>query len=446
MNRLISNNGSVLLIVMIALLMVTSLYSAVILYGSYHRKLALRDVLATKAFYLAESGVEAALSHLDNEHEYSFYLTGQIKSSGKYEVNVKPFGAYLLCISKGISGSREKTIRCLLGAIPEERFNNALNLGGKDYPLTLAGRTSITGDVLVSPSGVLPGRFKGKRFGGDKLVYGEIKNSLFNRLPEYDDTIIKQFQENISDISYNNSKIIDKTYILDDESYGTIKNDSSVHFKSDLIINIADNILELNDWYYKVKGNLEIVNSSRIYGYGIIEVDGNVLIADDCYIKDIIIIANKNVLLKDQAVFAGQIIANEKVEISQHACLAGEAVVINIGKLADEDRCIYINSNKISKGTLLCDIQSTKPGRQSMFKSLDLSNTSSFSGLIFNTGYSKVSGYLEGNLSTASFYLYDAPTVYINWLVDANIISKAVYKVVPAVFSRNSDYAKVGNL
>jgi len=449
MNKINTQSGSALFVVLIALLLVTSLYSAVILYGSYHRRLALRDVLDTKAFYLAESGIEAALARLNQDHNYNFSLSEQIEASGRYEADIKPYGVWLLCTSKGISGTREKILRCLIGAVPEPKFKNALNLGGQNFPLTLAGRTSITGDVLVSPSGVLPGRFKGKRFGSERLVFGEIKQSSFNRLPQYDDNVLKQFQEEIGQIRHKERKIIDRTFILDNENAYIIEKDSVIQFRSDLIIDLAEKVFDLTNKYFQIKGDLTVIHSSRIYGFGVIDVEGEVILDDNCYLKDVIISAQNDIFMKGNSAFGGQFISNSKVEISQSAYLTGNAVVVNTGELTDIDRCIYIESSQQSHGILFCDLQSNqnnRPGRPSMFKSIDLSNYSDFNGIIYNTGYSKISGKIIGNLSTASLYIYDAPTVYINWLVDAIITSGDVFKTVPVVFAGETGYAKVGGL
>jgi hypothetical protein len=448
MNRLANNKGSALLIVLIALLLVTSLYAAVILYGSYHRRLAIREVADTRAFYLAESGIEAALSRLNQESEYKFVLSEKIGNSGGYEVDVKPFGAYLLCTSTGTSGIRARTLRYLIGMKPENKFSNAVNLGGQDYPLTLAGRTTIIGDVLVSPAGVLPGRFKGRRYGGEKLVYGEIIQSAFDRLPEYSDTIINAFKSDIERLTFGKGMVFDRTFILNENTLPDIQDDSLIQFNSDLIIELEEKAFDLTDKYFLVRGNLQVSNSSRLYGFGIIKATGDVIFDNDCYLKDMIIMSDKDILFKGNSVFAGQLLAGGKVEITQTASLDCQAVVIATGELTDEDRGIYFSSSQKSQGIILCDLklgQTNRPG-QRMYKSIDLADGSDFSGLIYNTGCSRVSGSLSGCLSTASLYIYDAPTVYINWLVDAIVASENIYEIIPAAFTGSGIYAKVGRL
>ncbi|MCP4580524.1 MAG: hypothetical protein GY839_02820 [candidate division Zixibacteria bacterium] len=449
MNKLRSKNGSVLLLVMVALLLITTLYSAVVLYGSYHRRLALQDVMDTQAFYMAESGIEAAVAKLNQESNYGLAFSGEVDSLKGYEVNVRPFGAYLLCESKGKAGTRDKTLRCLIGAVPEDKFDNAINLGGQDYPLTLAGRTTIIGDVLVSPSGVLPGRFKGKRFGGKKLVFGEIKKSPNNRLPPFDDSIIEQFQSEIDRIAFSSSREIDKTFILDDANWPEIQKDSLIEFNSGLIISINEKSLNMTGRHFKVNGNLVINEISRVYGYGIVEVEGEVQIEGNCYLKDLIILVDNDVEIKGDAVYAAQLIAKSKVEITENATLSGNGVVVCLGEIADDERCVYLSGLKPCQGSILCDLENinaNKPGHRNIMKTVDISPGSSFSGVIFNTGYSKVSGNISGNLSTGSFYMYDSPTVFINWLVDAAVESGDRLETIPAVFAGGTGYAKIGGL
>ena len=449
MSRLQLQNGSALLLVLVALLLITSLYSAVVLYGSYHRRLALQDVMDTQAFYLAESGIEAALSELNQTQDYRLVFSRDISANESCEVNVKPYGAYLLCDSRGKAGTRTKTIRCLIGAIPEERFKNAINLGGQDYPLTLAGRTTITGDVLVSPSGVLPGRFKGKRFGGSKLVFGEIIKSPNDRLPLYDDAVINQFLSDVGQISFNSSREIDKTFILDDAALIELQKDSLIEFKANLIISLKDKTLDMTGKHFKVDGNLIVNESSRIYGYGVIEVEGEVQLEGECYLKDLIILTNRDVQITGEAVYSGQLIANAKVEIAQNAWLDRNATIICLGDIDDDERCVYLNSSELSRGTILCDLENinaNRPGHRNIIKTIDTSPDCNFAGVIFNTGYSKVSGNISGNLSTGSFYIFDSPTVFINWLVDATVKSDDVFAAIPAVFAGGAGYAKVGGL
>jgi hypothetical protein len=449
MNRLSLNNGSALFIVLIVLLLITTLFSAVILYGSYHRRLALQDIQDSQAYYLAESGIEYALARLNDEPGFEQTFTENISPTGRIEVALKPFGAYLLCESRGIAGKRNKIIRCLIGAVPDQMFTHALNLGGQDYPLTLAGHTTIIGDVLVSPSGVLPGRYKGQRFGSDKLVYGEIIKSPTDRMPLYDDTIITEFIDGLSGIDIMSARRFDKTTVIDDNAINLIEQDSLLKFDANLAINLVDKKLDLTNKYLKVGGNLHITGDSRIYGYGIIEVEGETLLDGDCQVKDMVIVVKREATIAGNAVYAGQLLGNADIEVQGNAALSQSATLINIGELTDEPRCIYLNTAESSSGYIICDLLTAgvnQPGRQRMLKAIDLSDSADFTGVIFNSGYSKISGELTGNISSGSFYIYDAPTVYINWLVDAMLESSAEIKVVPAVFAGVNGYGKIGGL
>jgi len=449
MSRLRLENGSALLLVLVAILLITSLYSAVVLYGSYHRRLALKDVMDTQAFYLAESGIETALSRLNRKPDYRLAFNMDVGPNESFKVSVKPYGAYLLCESIGRAGSCDKTISCLIGALPEEKFKNAINLGGQDYPLTLAGRTTIIGDVLVSPSGVLPGRFKGKRFGGSKLVFGEIVQSPSDRLPRYDDAVINQFLTDVNQISFNSNKEIDKTFILDDAAWFELQNDSLLEFKANLIISLKDKTLDMTGRHFKVNGNLLVNESSRIYGYGVIEVEGEVQLEGECYLKDLIVLARRDVQLTGDAVYGGQLIASAKIDIAGSASLAGNAAVICLGEIDEDERCVYLNSTELSQGMILCDLENmnaNKPGHRNIMKTIDMSPKCNFAGVVFNTGYSQIAGNISGNLSTGSFYIFDSPTVFINWLVDATVKADDILTTVPAVFAGGAGYAKVGGL
>jgi hypothetical protein len=448
MSRFKTEKGSALLIVLVVLLLIMILFSMVVLYGNYHQINAIHDIGDTKAFYLAESGIEAALARLNKDKEIRFTFSDNVENMGSFTVDIRPFGAYQLCTSVGKSNTQSKTVTCLIGARNGGKFLNALNLGGQDYPLMLAGRTRIVGDILVSPSGVLPGRFKGQNYSGDVLVDGEIKQSPLDRMPTYDDKIIRNFITNVNDRASVEPTIFDAGFVLDDHSCSQINGDSNLLFKVNLTVSLEDNVIDLSNKFIKVKGNLIVGNKSKLRGCGVIDVDGDIRMSEDCYLKDMVLLAKRDTFIKGKAMFGGQIIASGKVEITQDAVLTGFGTIINIGPANDRDRCVYIESVQDSKGIIICDIitkNAPNPGQNREIKSIDLASNSQFSGVIYNTGYSKISGNVTGNVSTAYLYLYEAPTVYIDWLVNSTIIKGEEIKTIPAVFAGETGYAKAVN-
>jgi hypothetical protein len=449
MNKFGYSKGSALIIVLIVLLLVMILFSMVILYGSYHFKLASKDLNETKAFYMAESGIEAALASLNSGPDKVLSFSDTVNGSGSFYVDVKPFGAFLLCTSTGKSANVLQTIKCLIGCKVEGKFKNVLNLGGQDYPLMLAGKTKIVGDVLVSSAGVLPGRFKGQGFSGEKLVDGEIIQSPVKRLPDYDQSIINNYLENFRGRPFENGTVYSTTFMLSDDNISEINSDSILLYESDLVINLEKETLDLTGKSLRVEGQLRISGDSKIMGYGAIETENDISVEGNSIIKDVVLISKKDALFKDESKFAGQLISFGRTEFAEQASTANNATLVNVGDKNDNDRCIYLSGYGEIEATIISDIQSkdiSRPGESAISKNIELSGNCHFRGAIYNTGYSQISGSIKGSLSTNYLYLYDAPTVYIDWLVNTTIENIDNPDILPAVFGTEGEYVKSGNI
>lgn len=125
--------GSILLPVLAVLLLLTFLFTSVILYGAWHKMRAVKELQALRASYLAEAGVNRAIWCLSGHEGKDISwrtdsLTYCVKDADSYKFSVSSWGGYLAVESEGKAGSTRRKVKALIGQMPSEHFTRAINL------------------------------------------------------------------------------------------------------------------------------------------------------------------------------------------------------------------------------------------------------------------------------------------------------------------------------
>lgn len=415
--------GSILFPILILILLITILLSTVILYGSYHNVLIARKANDIKACYLAESALQFALRKLsiDGYDVIGSRQSARIDGAGTIEYLIQPYGTYLLCTGRGLAGKSKVELQGLLGRSPGPEFSPAINLGGTDYPLVVAGNTKIKGDVIVSSAGVIPGKYKGREFRGSILVDGQILKDRISRMPPIDKSSYDAFISSLESDDRDPDTTIDVFYILTDDEIHEIQRYPRPMFKSSLTINLDNGNLEMSNSFYKVSGDLRISGKTKIHGFGTLKVNGDATIEGRAELRDLVIICEGEVLIEGNAVIMCQIISKTKISVEEIAEIRRPGVLIVDSH--SRKGMIEYGSESISDGSALLlaeDFQYGK-GDKKKVPRIILRPGCEWQGLIYSEGFTTIMGRLTGNISTNGFYIYSEPTAYLNWLVDAKI-------------------------
>lgn len=421
-----SLRGSAILPLLVLVLLLTILLSTVIFYGAYHRTMAVRYMRRLQARYLAESALQLGLRAMTQSAPVlTFPLRGteMVDGVGTCEFQIAPFGLYLLCQAQGTAGGQTHTLRGLLGRSSGDEWATAINLGGGNYPLVLAGDTHIMGDVIVGPAAVIAGKFEGRNFNGSQLVAGDIISDRTNRMPRCDSAMtVAALGSMDRDPRMEFEMVFDQQMILSDENITEANGHQNILFRAGLTVALDTSLLDITGRHWFVQGDLVIRGKSRLFGFGRLETQRNLSITDDAELRDILITCHGDAQMRDRTLFKGQLICSNEISVDDSARLEWPAILAadatdGIGSISCQSRADLWGS------AVVFGADSLVYGRHQdqSIPGITIASSRLWRGLIYSQGYCTIRGQVQGNISTQAFYLYAEPTAYINWLVDARI-------------------------
>jgi hypothetical protein len=440
--------GSVLLPVLAVLLILTLIFTSVILYGAWHKMRAVKELQNLKASYLAEAGVNRAIWYLSGHEGKDIAwrtdsLTYRVKDSESYKFSISSSGGYLAVESEGKAGSTRKKVKALIGQMPSEYFSRAINLGKPDYPLVVTGNNQIIGDVMVGPAGVMEGKFKGIGFYGNTPVQGRILTQKEERLPFFSDGIIVEFESLLEKYSKNLDQRIDKALTLDDQSESGFFKNKSTQVDGNLVITSTKEKNFEGPGYVFCKGRVEISGNVLLDEGLILVADKSVEISEKAQVKDCIISSKSQVILRDSCQFQGQIFSDTSIVIKDQARSLHPSAFFVKGKVVEGkiEGDITIEDNEGSEGMIIFYEDERRQRNYSLplinNGMVQIDSRSTFAGIVFSQNYTKLEGSLLGSVSTNMFYLYFEPTTYINWLKDSLIDRTKLHRnfILPLTFA-----------
>lgn len=424
--------GSVLLPILAVLLVLTFLFTSVILYGAWHKMKAVKELQSLKASYLAEAGVNRAIWYLSGHEGKDISwrtdsLTYRVKGSQSYKFSISSWGGYLAVESEGKAGSTKKKVKALIGQMPSGHFSRAINLGKPDYPLVVTGNNRIIGDVMLGPAGVMEGKFKGIGFYGTTPVQGKILTQKGERLPFFSDSIIVEFENLLEKHSKNLDQRIDKALTLNDQSESGFFKNKSIQVDGNLVISSEKGKDFQGPGYVFCKGKVEIAGNVLLDQGLILVADKSVEVSEKAQLKGCIINSKSQVILKDSCQFQGQIFSDTSIVIKNQAKTFYPSAFFVKGKVIQGkiEGDITIEDNEESEGIIVFYEDKRRQKKYSLplvnKGMVEIDTRSTFSGIVFSQNYTKLEGNVLGSVSTNMFYLYFEPTTYINWLKDSSI-------------------------
>ena len=442
-----NQKGSALLPVLSVFFILILVFTSVVMYGAWHRLRARLTLQNLKASYLAEAGVNRALWLLSGheQKDLNFRTEGflqKIDTLQSYQFRIKNWGGYLLVESEGKAGRAKKSVKALIGQKQTEEFNRAINLGSPDYPLVVAGRTRIKGDVLLSPAGVIEGKFKGEGFLGDKLVDGKVYTQKSNRLPVFNTGLVTEFEELINHTKETAGSRMDRSLVIDRNTEQGYLKDKTIYIEGDILINAPKKKTLRGPCILFSTGKIEITGESKLEDRLILVAEKGIEVSGRTQLDDCILYSRKQVTLKDDALFEGQIFSDSSIVVEDRAKILFPSFLLVTGKKI-KDRIegkIEIRS-KEAEGIL--GLVEKDIGSSAFFMKnngvITISPQTVFKGITYSSNYTDVEGALYGNVSTNMFYFYSEPTTYIDWLKDAVINREELKKelILPLVFGQN---------
>lgn len=451
------DEGLAFITVLILMLIVILIVSSVIFVGHLQYRFIRRDAIRLQAMYLAEAGIYQSLAD-DREfdvaagttasfHKPSAERTFRYPEGGTAQVIIHPWGGFLRLDSKVDLKGQTATVRALVGQKIPDAFGAAVILDRIDYPLVVAGETSITGDAYVGRNGVREGVIHTEPYKGAKLVDGQIVKSDKSLFPEFDPNLLSQSLSDIEDLLkepakgrvYYNSLTIDTA------------NDSLLGDGKNLFVYGDLNILQITapntipSCTLTVAGNLNVYANIRFSPWTALAA-GKAIHLAGCQFSKVLLMAHDSIHIASGCSGDAQLLSRGKIVLEGGANLTWPSLVyVETDEPAKDifrPRIVLEPGSRIVGSVILWSPRKTSIQEQDLFV---IHKGAEVHGLVFTNDWLDISGTVSGCAAAGSIYLYVSPTTYVNWMYNA-VINRTQLEsdfVLPIGFAGSSDYTEI---
>jgi cytoskeletal protein CcmA (bactofilin family) len=397
-----NENGSALITVVIIITITVIFLSILFLYSVYQRRMVANLGYQTQTYHNAKSAVLLALQKYNSftPKKYTFHFQQNDSTS----VHIEPYGLFLRATAVSKIKDIQSSRTFLIGQKQDARFKAALILGDVDNPLVVAGNTLIRGDVLVGLAGVKPGVLKGRRFRGEKTIIGKMIRKRTSSLPSFNKQLIESQIDRLQ--HFYPTALSNAIY-----HFPKLKlNNGSMVLSTDILRSLQEQGLKsiIGPGTIFVEGKISI---SNIYLQGPITVfSENEVLLDQSFSSKNVLWFTQSLIISSQSEMSGQFYANRKITINSGVHLSYPSVV---GVISESANQLTISEKAIVNGSVLLSGENDPK--------LIINENAIINGVIYSDNYTELRGVVNGSVLTQSFYMYEAPTVYINWINNATI-------------------------
>jgi hypothetical protein len=309
------------------ILVISIISSSFILINYYNSALVLQSLKKEQLYREVNSGINYGLSFhqeipINDKIEVDLYLD----EKSKVLIGKKHWGAFYILSSEATWKNKTVSKSVLIGANINEGERIALYLADQNKPLSLTGKTQITGNCYLPKSGVKRAYIEGKSFVGNKLING-IKLNSNKTLPAINAELIAENQKNFTPNESLTDSLMDfELFEEQDTIVNSFSNKTLVLYSPSIIELsnkvIAGNVIIKSDKGIVVNASTQLSNTI-LYAKGIVlneNVEGNmqlfakdsILIADNCQLNYPSVVA---LLGKGNTAFSRRIICEEGITI-----------------------------------------------------------------------------------------------------------------------------------
>lgn len=426
--------GSGLLATLLLITMVMVLVSAVLAVHLVQYRFIRRDAHRVQARYAAEAGVYIALDSL----QHNLFWRGNevfisLPEQQACRVTVESFGGYVLIRSVARYRRSQSTLRALVGEVPPAPFHNALYVWDTESSVHVAGRTRITGAVVVGPRGLKESTFERRRYTG--RVGGPVRTVPNVAAPFFDGSFLHGALEHL-DRTLNGSRETPPGETAGLPLAKRLPSENPIlRVSGSLRLTEADSLLLREPLTVVVQGNLILEGPLR-FEPGTVFIAGQVLSVRQAVTgRDGLFFGRQGVEVSGAVRLSGQFFSRKHVRVARGGYLAYPSVLYVTGEAAEEGGSIRVEGGTAVNGLLVHPpIEPAPTGPQGR---IIVEPAAQVRGAIFNAHETEFHGLLYGSLLTHQLYFYESPTRYVNWLKDAvlDVDERPIPYVLPLGFS-----------
>ncbi|MCI0693273.1 PilX N-terminal domain-containing pilus assembly protein [candidate division KSB1 bacterium] len=427
-HALADSQGSALVLVLVMVTVITTIVGAVLMGTLLQLRLIVKEKHRLQAFYLAEAGIYKAIWHLSGNGGKDIFWrpenTGvEIFDHQMAAVTVQQWGGFLQVTSTANVHRAGKSIRVLLGEQPPAPFRQAVFVGCVDYPLVVTGRNRIVGDVTVGPEGVKKGRIKGRDFEGDKLVDGKVIRQSRPQMPYFNPLMLETvFREYLDALENPSGEQVfgDRTFV--DGEMPPLAEARNFYVHGDVQLNYSDaNTTIHGPGMISSTGNIVVQNHTQITGYVELIAVGKIIVKDEARLENCVLFARQGIEVSGDGKIEGQLFSPSDIVLKERAALSYPSLVYCPGATRDQtwQGQISLQDQAAVRGTVILFPDKKHNDETHDATILSLGKNAKVVGAVYSRNYTNQQGTIYGTVVTGQFFLYESPTIYLNWLQDA---------------------------
>ena len=422
----LDEQGSALITVLIIALIV-ALFIGAVLGGIYVQSTFIQqDIDRTKALYQAEQQIYEVL-HSGEEPD----------STGIFTSN--NYGGFLKITSFSEVKKQKITLEVLAGAFPDSVFDYAIALKDTNSSLSLTGSTTISGDIASGYNQIERSTFKGFPFRGSFTGKAKKKN-MRDFFPAFQYEFLEDQLDKNTSFFESDSK--NQFSVRDLSELTQLHEGDTLYFSSSQEWSVNQTTTFPKDIVVLVEGNLTITGDGNLGTYTTFVARDTMSIGGSVTATHAILSAGTFMELGDQVSMNAQLISKGRIQLRDQVYLTYPSMVYTSTTtfLGEQQEVIHLQDESTVDGTLVYP-KKTGTFNQEQFR-IKIDENALVRGSIYNQGQTELAGTVYGSVLTKQFFFYESPTIYINWIKDAEIdITKRPQDfIVPIGFSDSTKY------
>jgi hypothetical protein len=416
--RLRYSEGSVLVLVLIILTAVTVVCALILGATLFQVKRIRIQIRKTQARYTAEAAVYKTVLSLSGRRLPDSWKGGMetmiLFDGDTAVVETSAWGGFVKVDSRAVHRKAAVRVRALLGQKPTEAFQNAV-VCGSDYPLVVAGRNRIVGDVLAGMAGMETGYIAGRGFEGSRQVEGKVLKTSLPRMPDFKGILLDKYFTGVGNPAAQPGNM-DVFYIPSrpDESLFIEHRNQCLAASGDVVIeDVGSGKPFKGPVTVRSSGNIFIKGVSRFSGYVEFVAAKSIFIEGRADLHRVLLSAGQHVDISGSSRIEGQIMAVDSITVRGRSTLEYPSVLYCRNG-------IFIRDGAFMAGTVIQQNPSV-PVRGGGSPLIRIHRGAKVTGAVYGANRVWLEGTVWGTACAGLFYLFQAPTAYNNYLMDATI-------------------------
>jgi hypothetical protein len=434
--------GMALLGVLLLIVLISITFTSVLML----QRLRFRQITNNRDYIQARYNAEAAaytildsLSHFPDLPVGLFILT--LPWGDKSEVEFSYFGGFIQLQATGYAHKQKFAFESYAGVVPQNEFEYAMICTDTSSPLTFAGNTTITGDIVVGNKGIQYKPFQGNQFTGK--IDGKVITQDSVALPIFFDNhyrkLIEGFNKDL--ISCPNAINVKDGQIPYLQSLDN-QTDPIVFYSDKSIVFSGDSPTYKSPVYVISKQNITLSEDYKFSERSVFCSQNGIIIKDNAQGKFGLFYSPKYVIFSGLSSMSAQAIAGDSIIVKDGSRLNYPSVLYLYGSEFDNYKVglLELSDSSYVAGTLIYN-----PIDQSEIKDnskVIINKSATVEGVIYSENRVSIKGKVKGSAVTYQFHDYYSTNNYINWLISSTIDVNARRKdfLLPLFFSNNAHY------